>query len=130
MAQCSEFWSTIYYESDGIPTRGSTACSCTAMLSSAEDDYRIEVTSYYTAKGTLESWTGVSLALPASYSVSKDCCVKCGVTATGVRILFWPVETSAKNATGNRTPLTTTPYGFISDDFTLLVRTLDLYTAG
>ena len=131
MAQCSGFWSTVDYESDGDgPIWGSTACSCTAVLTSAEDDYRIGVTDYWTAKGTLESWTGLTLALPALYSVPKDCCVKCGVTATGVRILFWPIETSAKNATDNRTPLTTTPYGLISDGFTLLVRTFNLYTAG
>lgn len=121
MAQCSGFWSSLFYESDGIPTKGSTACSCTAVLTSAEDDFGVEASEHYMQAGTLEAITSLKLPLPASYSVPKDCCVKCGVTAKDVRLLFWPVETSAKNATGDWIPAISTPYGLISDGFTLLV---------
>ena len=130
VAQCSGFWSTVWYESDGIPTKGSTACSCTAVLTSAEHNYGVEASDYVMQAGTLEAITSLKLPLPASYSVPSDCCVKCGVTAKDVRLLFWPVEISAKNATSNWISATSTPHGLISDGFTLLVQTLDPYTAG
>ncbi|KAM0794385.1 hypothetical protein BDR22DRAFT_977776 [Usnea florida] len=118
VAQCSGFWSTVFYESDGIPTKGSTACSCTAVLTSAEDNYGVVASDYVFQAGTLEAITSLKLPLPASYSVPSDCCVKCGVTAKDVRLLFWPVETSAKNATSNWIAATSIPHGLISDGFT------------
>ena len=100
------------------------------MLTSAEDNYGVEASDDVMQAGTLLPITSLKLPLPASYSVPSDCCVKCGVTAKDVRLLFWPVETSAKNATGNWISPTSTPHGLVVDGFTLLVQTPDLYTAG
>ena len=124
--QCSEFWSTVYYESDGIPTKGSTACSCTVVLTSAEATYGTYgpvATWYNNYSSTWETTTYIELELPLpdSYSVPKDCCVKCGVTAKDVRLIYWPIKTTIENATSNMMTAIPTPYGVVSDGFTLLV---------
>ena len=119
--QCSGYWSTIDYETDGIPTIGSTACSCTAVLTSAEATYGTVGSLYNVFASTWETTTAIDLPLPDSYSVPKDCCVKCGVTAKDVRLLYWPIKTTLENATSNIVTAIPTPYGVVSDGFTLLV---------
>ena len=126
--KCSQF---VAYETDGIPTPGYTACSCTTVLSSAVSKYGL-VTSYsYFIASKWFTTTSLTGPLPTSYIVPDDCCVKCGVTAKDVRLFYWPIETDAKNATSGSTTMTTTssPYGFISDGFTLSVEIQHQITA-
>ena len=98
------------------------------MLTSAEAIYGTEDNDAVGFEGSLSWDTSLKLPLPTSYTVPENCCVKCGVTASDVRLLFWPIETSVKNTSGT-TEATSTPYGVVSDGFTLLVDILGLCTA-
>lgn len=98
---------------------GSTACSCSDLLKSAEATYGSTTTFTPYLASTPATITTLSLPLPTSYIIPENCCVKCGVTANEVRLLYWPIETDAKNATSN--PITTAPipYTLVSEGFTL-----------
>ncbi len=126
--QCSLF---VAYETDGIPTPGYTACSCTALLTSAESKYGSLNSIFDADASTWVMTPTLTGPLPSSYMVPDDCCVKCGVTAKEVRLFYWPIETDAKNSTSGATTTTTTSnlYGSISNGFTLSVRTQHRITA-
>ncbi|KAK0516133.1 hypothetical protein JMJ35_000736 [Cladonia borealis] len=115
--KCSQW---VDYESDGIPTPGYTACSCTAELSSAESKFGSLSSYSFIGASAWVTTTTLPDPLPTSYTVPEDCCVKCGVTAKEVRLFYWPIETDTKNATSGSTTMTTksAPFGFISDGFT------------
>ena len=109
----------VAYESDGIPTLGYTACSCSDIRKSAGSTYG-SLTSYYNNYfSTWDTSTALVLPLPSSFPIPRDCCVKCGVTAKRVRLLHWPIETGSKNVTAQSA--TDIPHGFVSNGFTLSV---------
>ena len=111
-------WVSVEYESDGIPTPGSTACSCSKLLTSAEAQYGTAESISNAYFSRWDYYTTIKTSLPASYNVPADCCVKCGVTAHDVQLHFWPVETSTKGVANASTTNAPTPYSLVSDGFT------------
>lgn len=70
---------------------------------------------------------------PGSYkNISAGCFENCRIWALGgVRLIYWPIDTNAKNATSGSTTTRTpsTPSGLVSNGFTLSVRTQRQITA-
>ena len=109
----------VAYESDGIPTQGYTACSCSDIRKSAGSKSGL-VTSYYNDYfSTWDTSTSLVLPLPSYFPIPRGCCVKCGVTAKRVRLFHWPIETGSNNVTTQSA--TDVPHGFVSNGFTLSV---------
>ena len=109
----------VAYESDGIPTQGYTACSCNDIRKSVGSTYGSLFSIYNVYYSTWDTSTSLVLPLPSSFPIPRDCCVKCGVTAKGVHLFYWPIETGSKNVTARSA--TDVPQGFVSNGFTLSV---------
>ena len=110
----------VAYESDGIPTQGYTACSCSDIRKSAGSTYGSVISFYNNYFSTWDTSTSLVLPLLSSFPIPRDLCVKCGVTAKRVRLFHWPIETGSKNVTVQSA--TDVPHGYVSDGFTLSVR--------
>ena len=99
--------------------------SCTGLPSTTRVNYGSDSKYYYDGDGNT---VGSSLAL---FNMSAECNMPCTIEASEVRLIYWPIDTKAKNATSGSTTTNTpsTPTGFISNGFTLSVRTQRQITA-